>query len=570
EEVDALTGPAMGRPKSATFRTADLVGLDTLAHVAMTAYKKCEDDEAREVFKIPDFLNQMIESKWLGQKTKQGFYKKVDKEILSLNVDSFEYEPRKKVRFDGLRMAKRSHNTPDKIRALAYNPDKAGKFAWEILSNTLIYSANRIPEIADDIVNVDNALKWGFGWELGPFETWDALGVSHSVKRMKDEGKKVPAWVDEMVKNGKHQFYQSGEGRQYFYDQSEKKHRPVPEKPKVIKLNLEKEKDRVLRKNWSASLIDLGDGILCAQFHSIAQPNWNPLDAAMFDILMEALEIIPADGYKGLIIANQAPNFSAGANLALILDLCEKQEWSHLERLSKTFQDVGQKLKYAPFPVVSAPFNMCLGGGFEVAAAANRMAVSAELYMGAVEVGVGLIPGGGGTLRVLSNFHNMLQKRRPGPFPPVQKAFETIAYAKVSTSAAAAIPMGYLTKHDRIVINPEHLIYEAKQVALKMTEDYQPPEPNNEMYLPGEGGRMAIEVTMDGLLKQGAISEHDFLIGKNLAYVLTGGDKASFTTPVDEQYLLDLEREVFISLCKEKKSQERMAHMLKTGKPLRN
>ncbi len=570
EEVDALTGPVLGRPKSATFRTADVVGLDTLAHVANTAYDNCPDDEKREIFKIPGFLQKMIENKWLGQKSGQGFYKKEGKEILALNLDSLEYHPRKKVRFDGIRIAKRYHTTAGKINALVYNPDKAGEFVWEILANTLIYSANRIPEIADDIVNVDNALKWGFGWEMGPFETWDAIGVEKSVQRMKEEGKPVPQWVEEMLQSGHKHFYTVQDGRTFFYDLHQKSYQPVKLSEKVIHLSLEKAKERVIRENWSASLIDLGDGVLCAEFHSIAQPDFNPLDPAMFDLLQEALELIPTQGYKGLVIGNQGKHFSAGANLAMILELCRAKEWSTIEALSRSFQDIGQQLKYSDFPVVSAPFNMCLGGGFEITAAANRIVASAELYVGAVEVGVGLIPGGGGTLRVLLNFIDKMQKVRSGPFPPVQKAFETIGFAKVSSSAAEGIPMGYLTKQDRIVINPDHLIYEAKQTVLEMAAGYQPPEPRKEIYLPGEGGRLAIEGTLDAMLKQGAISEHDLLIGKNLAYVLTGGDKAGFTTPVDEQYLLDLEREAFVQLCQETKSQERMAYMLKTGKPLRN
>ncbi|RMF61535.1 MAG: 3-hydroxyacyl-CoA dehydrogenase/enoyl-CoA hydratase family protein [Calditrichaeota bacterium] len=570
EEVDALTGPVIGRPKSATFRTADVVGLDTLAHVASTAYENCPDDEQREMFKLPDFLKKMLENKWLGQKSGQGFYKKEGKEILSLNLETLEYQPRNKPKFDALRIAKRYHTPGGKIRSLVFNPDKGGKFVWEILSSTLIYAANRIPEIADDVVNVDNALRWGFGWDLGPFEIWDAIGVPKSLERMKEEGKKIPAWVMEMVENGIHSFYQVRDGVKYFYDPGSKAYKPVETRPRVIHLQLEKSKERVIKENWSASLIDLGDGILCAEFHSVAQPDFNPLDAAMFDILEYALEYIPEQGYKGLIIANQQKNFSAGANLAMILEACQQKEWSKVEQMSKQFQDIGQQLKYSSFPVVSAPFNMCLGGGFEIAGAANRIVASAELYVGLVEVGVGLIPGGGGTLRVLLNFLDKMARIRSGPFPPVQKAFETIGYAKVSSSAAEAIPLGYLTKEDRIVINPDHLIYEAKQTALEMAKDYQPPEPRNEIYLPGEGGRLAIEGSLEAMHKQGVLSDHDLLIGKKLAYVLTGGDKANHVTPVDEQYLLDLERQAFVELCQEKKTQERMEYMLKTGKPLRN
>lgn len=570
EEVDALTGTAIGRPKSATFRTADVVGLDTLAHVSRTAYDKCEDDEARDVFQIPDYLEKMIANKWLGQKTRQGFFKKEGKEILSINLDTLEYTPREKVKLEGLSLAKQHRNTSEKIRALAFNPDKAGKFVWEVLANTLIYTANRIPEIADDIVNVDNAMKWGFGWELGPFEIWDVLGLDASLKRMKDESKKIPAWVEEMNQSGIKSFYHSQEGTLYFYDVKKKKYHPATADPKKINLKLERQKREVIRENESASLIDIGDGVVCAEFHSKLQPTLNPLDPAMFEILAEAIELVPKNGYKGLVIASHAQHFSVGANLALILDLCQQKNWSRLEELSKLFQDTGQHLKFAPFPVVSVPFNMTLGGGFEVTSPVDRIVASAELYIGAVEVGVGIIPGGGGTLRVLLNFMEMMKKMRPGPFPPVQKAFETIAYAKVSSSAADAIRLGYLRPQDKIVMNPDHLIYEAKNMVLELAKDYTPPEPLKEIRLPGEGGRLAIEVTLEGILKQGAISEHDFLIGKKLAWVLTGGDKASPTRPVDEQDLLDIEREAFLELTKERKSQERMEHMLKTNKPLRN
>jgi len=570
EEVDALTGPVIGRPKSATFRTADVVGLDTLAHVANTAYEKCPGDEAREVFKIPDFLQKMIESKLLGQKTGQGFYKKVGKEILSIDLETLEYGPIKKVEFESLKAIKRSPFTRDRIKALVDAEDTAGKFVWEVLSNTLIYSANRIPEIADDIINVDNALKWGFGWEYGPFETWDILGLEDSVKRMESEGKTVPDWVKEIVQKGVKSFYNIEKGTRYFYDFYSKAPKAAPENPKVIHLILEKDKRPVVFENAGASLIDLGDGVLNVEFHSPHQPNFNPLDGDMLEALKVALETVPAKGYRGLLIANQAQNFSVGANLAFILNFIQEQKWDQLESVVKSFQDIGQALKYASFPVVSAPYNLCLGGGYEITAAADKIVASAELYTGLVEVGVGLIPGAGGTLRLLLNNIQRMSPVRPGPFPPVQKTFETIAFAKVSTSAAEAVALGYLKKEDRIVINPDQRIYQAKQTLLEMAKNYQPPEPLKEIYLPGEGGRLVIETSLEDFLKQGKISEHDMLIGKKLAYVLTGGDKASPTNPVDEQTILDLEREVFLSLCQEPKTVERIVHMLKTGKPLRN
>ncbi len=570
EEVDALTGPVLGRPKSATFRTADVVGLDTLAHVARTAYEKCTDDEEREVFRIPEFLQKMIEKGMTGQKAGAGFYRKEGKEILALDLNTLEYRPMQKPAFDSLKQVKRLPQTADRIKALATAEDRAGRFVWEVLARTLIYSAHRIPEIADDIVNVDNAMRWGFGWEFGPFQTWDILRLPASLERMAGEGKSVPEWVQQAAGSEPHSFYTSKGGTRFFFDVKTAAHQPVIFPPQVIQLDLEKEKRPLRAQSENASLIDLGDGVLCLAFHHAQQPTMNPIDPDMLQLAAEAVALIRKEGLKGLLIAHQAQNFSVGANLAMVAKLCQEQRWSDIERLSKQFQDIGQMLKYAPFPVVSAPFNMTLGGGYEIAAAANRIVASAELYAGLVEVGVGLIPGGGGTLRLLLNWIRLLAPRKAGPFPPVQKAFETIAYAKVSSSAVQARKLGLMMPEDRHVMNPDQLIFEGKQEVLRMADGYQPPEPQEEIYLPGEGGRLVIESTLEDLLKAGKISEYDAHIGTRLAYVLTGGEKASPIQPVNEQYLLDLEREVFVGLCQQPKTQERILHMLKTGKPLRN
>ncbi|MFQ5707282.1 MAG: 3-hydroxyacyl-CoA dehydrogenase NAD-binding domain-containing protein [bacterium] len=570
EAVDKITGTLVGRPRSASFRTADVVGLDTLAHVARNTYEFCPEDEAREIFKVPDFLQKMLDNGWLGQKTRKGFYQKVDKEILSLNLETLEYAPQKQVRFDGYRVAKGYSDTKARIRALAYSDDLAGKFFWELLAGTLLYAANRIPEIADDIVSVDNAMKWGFGWELGPFETWDAIGVEKSLKRMDQEDKKVPAWVQKMLESGRTEFYQGGDGRISYFDFFKKNYRVIEPKPKEINLLLEKEQGHEIKKNWCASLIDIGDGVACLEFHSVLQPVMNPIDASMIDMLEAALELVPQRGFQGLVIGHQGQNFSAGANLALIIQLCEQKDWQRIEQISKSFQDVAQALKFADFPVVAAPFNLCLGGGYEAAACANRIVAAAELYCGLVEVGVGLIPGAGGNLRVLENNMQAMHQARTGPFPIVQKAFETIGYARVSTSAKEAVKLGYLSKEDRIVINSQHLLFEAKQTVLELSNEFVPPHPREDLILPGEGGRLAIEGTLNDLVKAGKLSAHDRLIGGKLAYVLTGGEKAGPTKPVSEQYILDLEREAFVSLCGEKFSQERMKFMLEHGKPLRN
>jgi 3-hydroxyacyl-CoA dehydrogenase len=570
EEVDKLTGPIIGHAKSATFRTADLVGLDTLAHVSQTAYDKCTDDESRDLFQIPEILKYLIENKSLGEKTKKGFYQKVGKDILSLDFETRDYKPQKKVRLDGYRVAKKQWTTAGKIRELVYSDDIAGKFIWELLSNTLIYSANRIPEIADDMVNIDNAMKWGFGWELGPFETWDALGLERSLDRMESKGKSVPGWVKDMFNSGKRSFYYQPNGKLQYYDVPAKKYQDIKENKKITRLNSLKSSGKELLKNWNASLIDLDDGIGLVEFHSIVQPQMNPLDVAIADMISDAIDYVPKSGLKGLVIGHQGQQFSVGANIALILKYVEEKDWKMLEQLSKNFQDMTQKIRYAPFPIVAAPFGMCLGGGFEMIAACDRRVASAELYCGLVEAGVGIIPGAGGNLRLLMNNIKSMEPGRPGPFPAVQKTFETIGFARVSTSAKEAVFLGYLTKEDKIVINPDHLIYEAKQEALKLVDGYKPPEPYKEIYLPGEGGRLAIEGTIEGFAHAGTISQHDALIGKKLAYVLTGGDKASPIKPVDEQYMLDIERQIFLSLCGEPLTQQRLEHMLKTGKPLRN
>ncbi len=567
EEVDKLTGPILGRPKSATFRTADVVGLDTLAHVSTSSYEKCPEDEQRDLFKIPDYLQKMLENGWFGQKTGVGFYKKEGKNILSLNLDTLEFGPQKPVRFSSYKNAKSYTTTAEKIRELVYSDDKAGEFLWELLSSTLIYSANRIPEIADDVVNIDRALRWGFGWELGPFECWDAIGLERSVKRMESQGKTIPAWIKEMMKNGYESFYETKGKKEWFYSIPKGSYEQVPVSKKLVKPTLQGLRKK---KNWCASIYDIGDGVGYLDFHSVLQPAMNPVDGSIMDMMAESLQAVPKYGFKGLVIGSQGPNFSAGANLQMILELSKAKQWKALDMISKTLQDLTQAMKFSNFPVVSVPFNITLGGGFEIAACADQIVASAELYCGAVEVGVGLIPGAGGNLRILLNFMDSMAKGRSGPFPPVQKAFETIGFAKVSSSAKEAVAFGYLKKSDTIVINPEHLIYEAKQTVIKIAEDYKAPEERKDIILPGEDGFLVLKDGLSNFVKQGVISEHDKLIGEKLSYVLTGGSRASTVKPVSEQYLLDLEREAFVSLCGDKLSQDRMAHMLKTGRPLRN
>lgn len=569
EEVDKLTGTIVGRPKSATFRTSDVVGLDTMMHVSQTTYDKAENDEERDMFKIPDILQTLVDDGRLGQKTKAGFYKKTDDGILSVNFKTGEYGPQKKVRFDGFRLAKDRTSTGEKIKALAMSDDKAGKFFWEVLAGSLIYTANRIPEISDDILNVDNAMKWGFGWEMGPFETWDAIGVESSVRRMQNEGKKVPQWVLVMLDAGQKSFYRFENGVKTMYDVQSKNSIQIQEPGKTISLALRKSNGSVVKRDWSASLIDLGDGVLNVEFHSALQPVLNPIDGSIIGTLNDGLDLVESGKYKAMTIGHQGQNFCAGANLALILELCESKNWNALERAIKTMQDTTQRIRFSKGPVVAAPFNLTLGGGVEIAAPAAHRVASSELYMGLVEPGVGLVPGAGGNLRIILNLLGD-SSSRIGGFQKVQKAFENVGFAKVSFSAAQAVKIGYLLETDTIVMNRDHLISRAKEKAIELAEGYEPPVYRDNLKLPGAGGRTAMVTGLKSFKLRGKISAHDELIGQKLAFILTGGDKAGLTKSVDEQYLLDIEREAFISLAGEEKTQDRIRHMLKTGKPLRN
>ncbi len=570
EEVDKLTGPISGRPKSATFRTADVVGLDTMRHVSKTTYEKALDDEERDMFIIPDILNQLIDSGRLGQKTKAGFYKKnEDRSIHSVDFKTGEYTPQEKVRFDCFRIAKDRQKLPDKLKALCYGDDRGSKYFWEITAKTLIYSANRIPEISDDIVNIDNAMKWGFGWEKGPFESWDAIGVQKSVDRMKTEGKKVPSWILEMLESGRDTFYTTENGEQTYWCPIEKHPVTIKPNPKVINLAIYKTGNKTLKRDLSASVNDLGDGILNVEFHSILQPTLNPIDGSYIEMINFALDLVEAGDYKAMVLGHQGANFCAGANLNLILELCQNQMWDELDFAIKTLQNTTQRIRFSKSPVVAAPFQLALGGGVEIVQPAAHRVVAAETYMGLVEVGVGLIPGGGGNLRMILNAMDG-GTGRMGAFQKIQKTFETVGFAKVATSADEAKHLGYLKKDDTIVLNRDHLIQTAKNKALELADGYEPPTYRDNLKLPGAGGRTAMSMALKGFKMQGKISEHDVLIGEKLAYVMTGGDKAGLTKTVDEQYILDIEREAFISLGGEKLTQDRISYMLKKGKPLRN
>ena len=570
EDVDSLTGTLIGRPKSATFRTSDIVGLDTMCFVANTAYGKCIDDPEKEIFKIPDYLQKMVDNGWLGQKSKQGFYKKIDKGVIhSIDLDTLEYTPQNKKRYAGIRLAKENIRLDSRIKALINSDDTAGQFVWNVTSKALLYSAGRLGEIADDIVNIDRAMRWGFAWELGPFEIWDAIGVEESISKMKADNKPIPGWVVKMLDKGNSTFYKKLDGFSCYWDIHKEDYLPIPISPKEIRFDNFKLNGSVIEDHWSASIIDLDDDVAGVEFHSVLQSNLNPIDGSMLQTLYKAQDWVKENGYKGLVLSSDSGNFCAGANLHMILKSAYRKDWDELDLTIKTMQNILQSLRYAPFPVVAAPSGLVLGGGFEAIAACDRIVAAGESYIGLVEVGVGLIPGAGGNLRMISNLNRKIKTSMPGSFPIIQKAFETIGFAKVATSAKEAQAIGYLQKDDRIVINRNYILSEAKKEVLEMSKDYKIPEVES-FKLPGKSGRLVLEGTLKGFVKSGKISEHDALIGRKLGYVLTGGSKGGLFTAVDEQYLLDIEREVFISLCGEQKTIDRIEYMLKRGKPLRN
>ena len=569
EEVDAITGPAMGRPKSASFRTTDLVGLDTFAHVAKNLYDNVPHDEKREIFKIPDFIQKMIERQWLGDKTGQGFYKQVKtgegKEILVLDLKTLEYRPSAKVKYPSLEAAKAAPNAATKIKTLVYAEDRAGQFAWEVVSESLLYAASKIPEIADDIYNVDNALKWGFNWELGPFETWDALGVKESVARMKKEGKTIPPLVEKLLAQGKESFYCRRNGQIFFFDLQLGDYKKVPENPRLILLPALKEQNKVVKTNPGASLIDLGDGVACLEFHTYM----NAIGPEIIEMIHESLRLVAKD-FLGLVIGNHAQNFSVGANLLLLAAEIMKGNWAGIEASVKALQDATMAMKYFEKPIVAAPHGMTLGGGCEICLASHRIRAALETYMGQVEIGVGLLPGAGGNKEVyLRCLEGIPDGVTPDLLPFLRKAFETIAMAKVSTSGEEARKLGFLRSTDKITANVDHLLFDAKQTVLAMVQEgFQPPRPRL-IPVAGDGGRAAIKYMANTMRQGGFITEYEEYIAGKLAYILTGGDVLSGAL-VTEQHMLDIEREVFLSLCGEKKTQERISHMLKTNKPLRN
>ena len=570
EDIDFFTGTLIGRPKSGTFRTADIVGLDTMSFVAKTAYEKCMDDESRDTFLIPEYIGKMLENNWMGQKSGQGFYKKIEKGVIhSIDLNTLEYSPQNKKKYSGVRIAKEFNCLEDRIEKLCYSGDPSGEFTWKTISKTLIYSANRIPEIADNIYSIDRSMRWGFAWDRGPFEVWDIIGLERSIERMRDENLAIPSWIEEMLSSGKTSFYTYVDGVKHYYCSLAKEYLAIPRSSKSMKFANLKKNGALIKKNWSASVVDLGDGVVGVELHSVLKEDLNPIDGSIMETFKFAKDWTEENNYKGLVISGDGKNFSAGANLNMILDFAERKDWDGIENVIDLMQSLMQELRFAPFPVVSAPFGLVLGGGYETIGATDRIVAAAESYIGLVEVGVGLIPGAGGNLRMISRLTKKIKTMVPGAFPIIQKAFETIGYAKVSFSAKQAKSHGYLSEDDIIIVNRDHLLSKAKDVVLEMSNDYKPPTLES-FKLPGTSGRLAITTMVKGLVKTKKISDHDSLIANKLSYVLTGGDKGGPFSPVDEQYLLDIEREAFISLCGEQKTIDRIKYMLAKGKPLRN
>jgi 3-hydroxyacyl-CoA dehydrogenase len=587
EEVDACTGPIAGWPKSATFRTADIVGLDIIATVVRNIYERATEDESREMYKLPEFVEEMIRRGWLGEKTRKGFYEQVrgaggEKEIVTLDWKTMEYRPRTKSRFGSIEAAKGIEGTRERLLALmgpamagGEKADKASRFLWGSVSRTCWYAAMRVPEIADRVVDVDRAMRWGFAWELGPFEIWDAVGVEKMAAQLEAEGLQRPMLVEGLLSSGAKSFYEREKGETKYFDvagvagaagKMAGEERPAG----IVILKELKERRKVVQSNVGASLIDLGDGVVCCEFHS----KMNSIGGDIVSMIHAGLKRLATD-FEAMIIANQAVNFSVGANLMLLLVSAQEQEWDDLHAAVREFQRVNMAIKYAPKPVVVAPQGMALGGGCEISLHGAKIHAAAETYMGLVEAGVGLIPAGGGTkeMMIRANEH-AAGGESLDLFHAYKPVFETIAMAKVSTSAAEAVELGYMRRSDAVAMNRDRLVADAKETALGLARsEYRAPTggaaTGAEVRVLGEELIAAAKLAIHMMLRGEFISEYDALVARKLAYVLAGGE-LSGPQMVSEQYVLDLEREAFVSLCGERKTQERIGHTLKTGKPLRN
>ncbi|MGE0405583.1 MAG: 3-hydroxyacyl-CoA dehydrogenase NAD-binding domain-containing protein [Candidatus Korobacteraceae bacterium] len=584
EEADALSGTVIGWPKSATFRTMDMVGLDVLGHVVRNAERNIHDE--RSDLRLPEFFQKMLERKWLGDKTGSGFYKKVKgapegQDRMVLDWKTLDYRPRQKVRFASMEMARTVEDIGERLRMLlgftGQKPDRAGQFLWEVLADLWTYSANRIGEICDSLDQIDRAMRLGFNWDLGPFELWDAVGVERTVERMTAEGRPVSPKAQALLASGSKAWYQpdatANSGRKYF-NPDIKSYVQIEAPQGVWSVHVAKLSGGVVKKNSGASLVDLGDGVGCVEFHT----KMNAIGGDIMQLVTETLKPGSTIGtnFDAFVISNDAQHFSAGANIMLLLLSIQEEEWDDVDLMIRGFQTMTQAIKFSSKPVVAAPFGMTLGGGCEVSLHAAARHPHAELYMGLVEVGVGLLPAGGGckemTLRAVDTASAIRPDGRGESvelMEGMKKAFETIAMGKVSTSAAEARNLGFLDERDHITMNRERVLADAKAHALELARGYRPPTPRMDIPAPGESILATLKLEIH-LMRQGEfISEHEVQIGNKVAEVLCGGN-VSPGTPVSEQYLLDLEREAFLSLCGEKKTQERIQYTLKTGKTLRN
>ena len=575
EEVDACTGPAVGWPKSATFRLLDIVGLDVLVHVVRNLYETVPNDESRELYHVPLLMEEMMRRGWLGDKTGGGFYKRMkgsgEPEIHTLDWQKMEYRPRQKAKFGSIEAGKSIEGTRERLPVLVAaamdgsGGDKASQFLWASLSETCLYAARRVPEISDRIVEVDRAMRWGFGWELGPFEIWDAIGVGRMANALARGGRQMPPLVDKVLASPKKSFYEAEKGRVRYFDLASGALQALDEPAGVIVLKSLKDRTPVVQENPGASLIDLGDGVLCCEFHA----KMNAIGGDTIAMLQAGVARLGTE-FDAMVIANQGENFSAGANLMLLLMMAQEGEWDDVHLAVRQFQRANMAIKYAPRPVVAAPHAMSLGGGCEIPLHSAKIHAAAETYMGLVEAGVGLIPAGGGTKEMLirANEHaagadnlDLMHALRP--------IFENIAMAKVSTSGEEARSLGYLRPSDPIAMNRDRQIADAKETALAMVRaGYHAPAPA-EIRVLGEEFFAAARLAIHMMVRGEYATEHDAVVARKLAYILAGGSITAAQT-VPEQYVLDLEREAFVSLCGERKTQERIAHTLKTGKPLRN
>ncbi|HEY1241515.1 MAG TPA: 3-hydroxyacyl-CoA dehydrogenase/enoyl-CoA hydratase family protein [Bryobacteraceae bacterium] len=558
EEVDALTGSLIGLPNSATFRLADLIGLDVWGHVLNNLRTLAPHDPGVDRYVVPEFMAKMIERGWLGEKRSQGFYKRVgpQKEIHAIDWKTLEYHPAQKPKFPSVEAARNIEDLGQRVRTLVAGQDRPGQFLWRLFRDLFIYSATMIPEISDGVVEIDRAMRWGYANKFGPFEMWDALGVRETVGRMQKEGCAPPANVERMLASGAESFYQpadqKGEPHTRFFDLSGGSYQQLEDRPGVIALSEIRRARAVVKQNPGASLVDLRDGVLCLEFHT----KMNAIGDDIIQMIGAAIEETNRS-FEALVIANQGEHFSAGANLMMVLLAAQEGEWDELDAAIRRFQQANMAIKYAPKPVVAAPFGMTLGGGCEIVLHSARAQASAETYIGLVEVGVGLIPAGGGCKELLLRLQD------------AKAAFERIGYAKVSTSASDARDLGLLRPQDGISMNPERLLADAKQAVLALVPLYAPGAPRHDIPVEGEAAYALLKMGVYLAREGGFISDHDAVIGEKLAHVLSGGRLTGRQT-VSEQYLLDLEREAFLSLCGQPKTQERIQYMLKTGKPLRN